>query len=204
MLADTELAGKRPPLNTLTADDVETLRYRQSTLRGRFDFSRQFLLDNKVYEGRPGYEVLTPFFVDNELTVILVNRGWVPQNGDRSVKPDIDDVPLTEALDVTVSGRVVMPSTGVTLGDSIDASEFGWPLVVQYPDYQTIAEKLDRIQLVHAMLVLSAGQAWNYTYNWQPVANGPEKHYGYAFQWFALLLAVITFFVYLNFIKKDE
>ena len=82
------------------------------------------------------------------------------------------------------------------------ANSENWPLVLQYIDYATIADKVDKIPLVRGVVVADQGQNGSLIYNWQPVANGPEKHYGYAFQWFAMLFAVIFLFIYLNFIKK--
>ena len=34
--------------------------------------------------------------------------------------------------------------------------------------------------------------------NWRPAASGPEKHYGYAFQWFAMATALTAIFVVVN------
>jgi len=74
--------------------------------------------------------------------------------------------------------------------------------VLQFIDYATIADKLDKIPVINAVVVADQGNNGALRYNWQPVANGPMKHYGYAFQWFAMLTAVLIAFVYLNFFKK--
>ena len=42
-------------------------------LRGEFLPERQFLLDNRSHQGKPGYEVLTPFRT-NDGARLLVNR----------------------------------------------------------------------------------------------------------------------------------
>ena len=63
---------------------------------------------------------------------------------------------------------------------------------------------MDKIPALDGVIVANAGQNGQLIYNWQPVATGPMKHYGYAFQWFAMLAAVIFLFVYLNFIKKFD
>src|ERR1700675_4676394 len=56
-----ELAA-RQPLFVLTAAsaDAATLRFRSVRARGEFDGRRQVLIDNKVYAGRPGFDVVTP------------------------------------------------------------------------------------------------------------------------------------------------
>ena len=47
----------------------------------------QFLLDNKVYKRKAGYDVITPMLVNDK--ILLVNRGWVDGNN-RLTMPDID------------------------------------------------------------------------------------------------------------------
>ncbi len=63
-------------------------RFRRIAVSGRFEPSRQFLLDNRSHAGKPGYEVLTPFVLDDGQR-ILVNRGWVPFRGYRDQLPDV-------------------------------------------------------------------------------------------------------------------
>ena len=50
---------------------------------GRFDTERHLLLDNRMFRGRAGVHVLTPFILGDG-QVILVNRGWLPLPPDRS------------------------------------------------------------------------------------------------------------------------
>lgn len=201
-----EAAAKRaeaPALETVAAISEKTV-FRQIELNGRFDFERQFLRDNQMHSGRVGYDVLTPFYsTQNPAQVVLVNRGWVPLTADRSITPDI--MPASNlVIDAAtrISGIVVQPSTGFTLGAAVGEGTSGWPLLLQYLDYEIIAEKLNKIDLVSAVIVLDAQQPLSYVYNWQPVADGPAKHYGYAFQWFAMLLAVLFLFIYHNYIKR--
>lgn len=40
--------------------------------------------------------------------------------------------------------------------------------------------------------------------NWQPAASGPEKHYGYAFQWFAMAAALTILFIVVNLSKSER
>lgn len=200
MRSAADSASQQSVITELQAID-DSMLYRQVALTGRYDFERQFLRDNRIHERQAGYEVLTPFYPGNDTNLaILVNRGWVPQGADRTVKPEVsvnNDTTVSQ-----VSGLIVKPSAGFTIGEAIDNSQADWPLVIQYIDYETISHKLDKMPLLPAVIVLAPGQPDSYTRIWQPVANGPEKHYGYAFQWFAMMLAVIVLFIYLNFLKK--
>ena len=48
-----------------------------------------------------------------------------------------------------------------------------------------------------------AGTAVLLTPNWRPAASGPEKHYGYAFQWFAMATALTAIFVVVNLSRNE-
>src|SRR5277367_2855820 len=56
---------------------AEVPRYQQVRFQGHYEPAHQFLLDNMTEEGRIGYQVLTPFRLDDQ-RLILINRGWVP------------------------------------------------------------------------------------------------------------------------------
>lgn len=206
MLSARDVAATQPPLDRLDNPFNQDDLYREVRLSGRFDYTNQFLLDNRIYKGQPGYEVLTPFHLSggDDRPVIMVNRGWVAGSADRNIKPPLEVPERLAEADLVLAGLITTPSKGFSLGEVLDSGQFNWPIVIQYIDYETIASKLDRMEIIEAVIVSAPDQAGNYTYNWQPVAHGPEKHFGYAFQWFAMLLAVLVFYVYLNFIKKHE
>src|SRR5688572_28185268 len=87
-------------------------RFSRVELRGRFDPAHQFLLDNRTHQGRPGYEVLTPFVTENAGRV-LVNRGWIAFTGYRDRLPDVS-TNLSNADSVTITGRVEeLPASGL-------------------------------------------------------------------------------------------
>ena len=194
-----------PPLSKLVGGDIEGQLYRRVTLEGAFDQRHQFLIDNRTVAGQAGFEVITPYFLHNK-DYVLVNRGWIGHGGDRLV--EIPEDPLL-AGEMILEGIVTTPSKGFVLGESTanpDSSggQGQWPLILQFVDYGTIAAKLDKIPLMDAVIVASDGQHGVFHYNWQPVASGVEKHLGYAFQWFAMLAALITLYLYLMVFKTDN
>lgn len=194
--AATELA----PLQGLT-DDVDGVLYRRVELQGQFDPDRQFLLDNRTVSGQPGFEVITPFVV-NKGEYVLVNLGWTGHNGNRQVTLAPDELPVGET---TLQGIVTTPSKGFVLGDSANgAGNTEWPVILQYIDYKTIAAKLDKIPLLDAVIVAADGHVGGYTYNWKPVGGGAETHLGYAFQWFAMLCALVILYLYLMVFKQEN
>ncbi|MDX1563642.1 MAG: SURF1 family protein, partial [Gammaproteobacteria bacterium] len=90
------------PLTVPLAEiESEMLRYERLSLRGRYEPAMQILLDNRTRDGVAGYEVLTPFRVEDAGPLVLVNRGFVPAALDRSVLPD---VALGGPFDTVVDG----------------------------------------------------------------------------------------------------
>ena len=76
VLAALEADADQPPAELAATADLKAQAYRRVAVRGRF-LERQFLLDNRLFQGRAGFDVLTPLvLVDGR--VILVDRGWVP------------------------------------------------------------------------------------------------------------------------------
>ena len=51
--------------------------FEAGVLTGQFVYPREVLIEAKVFNGEPGYHVITPFVV-NDGGIVFVNRGWVP------------------------------------------------------------------------------------------------------------------------------
>lgn len=163
--------------------------YQRVSLSGRYDAAHQFLLDNRSWRGRPGYEVLTPFTREGG-TTLLVDRGWVPFSGSRARLPDVT---LPAPAAITLSGRVAqLPSRGLALGHA--APSGAWPKVTAFPDMAELAGSLGSA-LEPRILLLDAQAPAGYVRDWQPPGLSPLRHFSYAIQWWsfaALTLALWT------------
>ncbi len=171
-----------------------TSRYRRVAVSGRYDGAHQVLLDNQVRDGQPGYHVLTPLRLAGS-GAILINRGWIALGESRQVLPDI----AAPAETVTVSGWLAQPSQpGLRLGDAA-GSDLRWPRVVPYVNYDRLATILG-YPLQPAVVLLEPEAAWGYGRDWQPRFGGfgPERHQGYAVQWFALAAALVILYFAAN------
>lgn len=138
--------------------------------------------------------------------------------------PDEAAVPSETTADAVVEldGLLSRPSKGFASGPALPA-EGPWPRLLQYFDYAAIGAALGEPivpALVQAQVApdttefadASAPDAATLSVddersaprpellvpNWRPAASGPEKHYGYAFQWFAMAVALTVLFVVLN------
>lgn len=88
-------------LPTLGAFD-ESRKWLPVTLSGTYLTDDELLVRNRPRNANPGFEVLTPFRLDDG-TVFVVNRGWLP-TGQEQDAPDV--VPEAPAGRVTVVARL--------------------------------------------------------------------------------------------------
>lgn len=173
-------------LGTAGVDSVG--RFQRVSVVGRLDPDHQFLLDNRSYQGRAGFEVLTPLQRPNG-RVVLVDRGWVPFSGLRQQLPD---VALQPAGVITVVGRVDnLPVAGLASGRAPPGST-PWPKVASFPTLSQLSSALG-VALEPSIILLDPREANGYVRDWHPPGMEPIRHWSYAVQWwsFGVLLLVL-------------
>jgi len=182
----TEVIGQ------LVADaDANDYRFRRFQLQGRYDTERQILLDSIVEGGRIGYQVLTPFHSDGK--TVMVNRGWLPADSDRNVLPSIDVGGDERSIKARLN-RFPVPGMRLEASPPL-AGE--WPQRLLFPDRAAIVAALNE-EVPDYQLLLDADEADGFERNWRAVDVGPERHYGYAFQWFAFATMALVIYGILN------
>jgi surfeit locus 1 family protein len=167
-------------------------RYQQVVASGRYEPAKQLLLDNMPSKsGAPGFRVLTPFRLDGGAGLALVDRGWIPVGPDRSVVPDID---------VDGSHREIramldeFPRPGIRLGAADDAAG-RWPRVVNFPQHAELVAMYGEA-LLQTVLLLDPAEDAGYERAWEArFGFEPERHVGYAIQWFSLSAALLVLYV---------
>jgi surfeit locus 1 family protein len=163
-------------------------RYARVAVAGHYLPERQFLLDNMTHAGQVGYRVLTPLAADDGGTV-LVDRGWVPLGASRAQLPDVAVGPEPRR----VSGRLDdPPRAGIALDAGVTS---GWPRVLSYPSHATL-EAAYGAPLYPRIVLLDADAADGFVREWRPGGFGPERHLGYALQWFALAATLFIGYVF--------
>jgi cytochrome oxidase assembly protein ShyY1 len=150
-----------------------------------------WLLDNRIQQGKFGYEIIQRFILDVGGSV-LVSRGWVLGDKSRRTQPVVD----TPAGQLRISGSVYFPTVGFTLGREPLATD-KWPKVIQWLDIELIrtAEGED---MKPWLFWLNAGQPGAELIERSISNQPPEKHLGYAVQWFAMATALVVFFILRN------
>jgi surfeit locus 1 family protein len=185
------------PLGTRSVEQIP--RFQRVSLVGHLDPDHQFLLDNRSYQGRAGFEVLTPLQRPNG-HVVLVDRGWVPFSGRRERLPGV----ALEARDtLTVVGRVdSLPSAGLASGRAAPSAQDPWPKVTAFPSMSQLSTALG-VPLESAIILLDPQEADGYVRDWHPPGMEPIRHWSYAVQWWSFGVVSLVLWMGLS-LRKTE
>lgn len=166
------------PTEKLGLTDAQ--RYKLVSLRGRFDPTSQRLLRKQSLDGSPGFHVLT-VFVTSDGSRVLINRGWVPSEG-QQVSNTVNIVVPEQEL--TIRGRL----TDLEGSDQPDPSDL--------PAGQTNSAALFAGSLSYRVLVQLISPE---------IPDGPTPiplpaveagpHLGYVGQWILIGLASISVYI---------
>ncbi len=105
---------------------------------------------------------------------------------------------------VTLTGRLDSPaSVGLVIGE-VPLQSIADKVLVQSLDIAALGEARD-MDLLRYALVIDDGQPGGLQYDWSPIPEmGPEKHLGYAVQWFGLAVALLIIYVGVNTRRRDS
>ena len=150
-----------------------------------------FLLDNRIRDGRGGYEVLSTLTLADGKR-ILVDLGWLPAGATRHDIPALD-IP---AQAFTLRGRLApAPSTGIALGAPLPPEQVAAGLWrIQRVDFAELGARFDTDYLP-ALVYLDAGEPGGYDRNWVLPAPDDGKHTAYAVQWFSMAGVIVIIFL---------
>jgi surfeit locus 1 family protein len=193
--AALDAQAQRPALSNAELAGADQL-HRRVALRGTWIAERTVWLDNRPMDGRVGFFVVTPLRLAGRDDTVLVQRGWAPRHAaERNRLPPL----VTPAGEVEVIGRLAAsPSRLYELGEgstgairqNLDPAAFGaeaglklLPLTVVQTDANP--SSIDDGLLRH----------------WPAPELGLHKHYGYAFQWFALCALILVLYVWFQLVR---
>lgn len=174
------------------AEDLKTLpieayqNYRNVTVTARL-MPEIYLLDNQVHQGKTGYEVIQVADM-GEGRRLLVSRGWIKAADRRDVLPEID----TPSGIQLFSGYLYQPQEMFKLDETPLTSQ--WPQVIQSVELEKLYKQVSITDRMPPLFLLRLDQ-YNpavLTGHWQIINVQPEKHTGYAVQWFSMAAVVIV------------
>jgi len=179
-----EAAQAEPiPLTSLPGPDEALIsNNRRVALQGRFQNEISFLVLYQFFQGRPGYELVTPFRPASGGDLILISRGWIApgSSGDRPEVPAVDG-------EQSLVARLYLPEINSSPGEVTDDS---WP--VRLPRMNVAQAGLLLGETVFPyVLRLESGQPGVQGRHWTQPDFGTRSHYAYTAQWFALAALVL-------------
>lgn len=177
--------------------ELQAQLWRAVTVQGRWAAAHTVYLDNRPMNSRVGFIVLTPLLLDDG-TAVIVQRGWQPRDAlDRTRVLE----PPTPQERVTVLARIApaparlyefeASKTG-TIRQNLDLEAFG-------------AETGLRLRPLSLQQLTSDSAAVDgLLRDWPQPAADVHKHYGYAFQWFALSLLTLVLYAWFQIIRPKR
>jgi len=175
----------------------ESKKWDRVYVKGKWDNSKQILVDNVINRGVAGYKVLTPLRIIETNQLILVDRGWIKQNKYREILPNIKLIETDEV----VSGILEYPELGLVLSEDLVSKE--WPKISQTKNLEVISKEYD--EFIYPMILLADPILKNSLeyIKITPTNMTPAKHYGYSAQWFLMFLVLCLMYLWYGF-KKNE
>lgn len=181
--------------------DPASWRYRQVRVAGIYAPEYQILLDNQVAQERAGYHVITPLKIRQSDKYVLVDRGWIVANPDKSVLPLVE----TPAAEQEVVGHLWLPSTKFYSLEHQQDMVAGAKLkpVWQNMDMARYQQSVPFEVLPMVIRLDEKSDAGGYLRNWPRPAERITTHIGYAYQWFGFALTAFLIWVFTGF-KRQE
>jgi len=188
-----------PALSTADlARDAEAAisqHYRPVRLRGEWLAARTVFLENRQMNARVGFYVVTPLQLEGRPEAVLVQRGWVPRDlRDRSLLPAI----VTPPGPVEVQGSIAPPPARLYEFDSVATGAIRQNLDLPGFAHET-GLRLAPLSVQQHDSAATANDGL--LRQWPRPAVDVQKHYGYAFQWFAMSALMAGLYVWFQLLR---
>lgn len=180
-----------------TPEEAPAQHHRPVRLQGRWLSDHTVFLENRQMKGRPGFLVVTPLQLESGRDAVLVQRGWTPRDfQDRARLPRVP----TPVGTVELNGVIApLPSrlyefgaeAGGPIRQNLDVAEFTREIGVPLRPVSVL--------LGDAPEMASDGLLRD----WPLPAVDVHKHYGYAFQWFALGALMAGLYVWFQLVRPS-
>jgi len=147
----------------LIADENRLLEkeYYQVRLKGQYQSNKQFIYDNQIVDQVSGYYVLTPFKLEGQPSTIIINRGFIPWNGDKEKLADVSIEKTKSEIKVQIS----KPIKRIELKSSEIGNNF--PVLIQAVDLVKMSE-LAGIDFSSMVGLLDASMDDGFVRKWEP------------------------------------
>lgn len=189
--------AQQPPMPlTHSPKVIEEVIYTPTIAQGHYDKKHEILIDNEVYKGQAGYHVLTPFILNDDQSVIMINRGWISLGRSRNILPETTAPEGEQKINGTLAKIKSKPA--LILNDNLNnLQQKVWPFF-DYENYQ----KLTGFKMVPLVLLLKESEPNGYMREWPKYDAKVGMHIGYSIQWYVFALIILATYLGINFKKK--
>ena len=175
----------------LATKNIADLLHRRVVLRGSWVAEHTVFLDNRQLKGRPGFYVVTPLRLEGSRAAVLVQRGWAARNFlDRDQLPPV----ATPPGPVEVQGRIAPAPAKLYEFANTPAGRIRQNLDVVAFEAET------RLAFAPGSVQETGAASQGLQRDWPQATTGVEKHYGYAFQWWALSVLIALLYAWFQII----
>lgn len=178
---------------------IQDIEFRHVLARGEFMPNYLLYLDNRPHDGRAGLVLVAPLRLSNG-NVVLVMRGWFERDPqDRSHVPKAV-IPQGE---VQISG-LLRHDTGhlLQLGQAAPLKPGAIVQNLQPGDFAK-ATGLPVLPFIIEETTAQLPQADGLVRDWPAPTSGADRNRGYAFQWYALAVMALVFFLVTGFRNRS-
>jgi surfeit locus 1 family protein len=166
--------------------DVLQHQNRRVALKGHYLNDKSIFLIYQTYETQIGYEIVTPFQLDDSDLIVMVSRGW---SGISDYQELAGALPQIEGS-IMLEGQIYVPTPKqASLTNAID--EVKWPLVIRYLNMDELAPHFQS-PLFPYVVRLAENQPGVLVRHWPVVLVDSGRNFSYALQWLAMAIAVIA------------
>jgi cytochrome oxidase assembly protein ShyY1 len=145
-----------------------------------------FYIDNKLKEGKAGFNAMQPFKTANG--VVLLDLGWLAATAPRPALPAFERFGFKH-----VEGMLYVPENNKLITET-NTNYGSFPALLQQIDLKQIEQHLGQ-SVLPFILRLQDNTSSTFVRDWEAVTMSPEKHLGYAIQWFGLAVAGLTIYL---------
>ncbi len=197
MLDDAHRVLERREAQPLSAASDEARSRGYDWAAGEGVFADAVLLDNQQHAGRSGVRVYR-VFVPTGADPLLVELGWLPLRGDRRMPS------VPRPLDKLRVEGLLAPPPAHGIAPAPPARQADGTLLATSLEIPMMRQALSQPRLAPRVLRLDPESPLGYARDLDILPNTlpPERHLGYAVQWFALALAVLVVALVLTFRKS--
>ncbi len=162
--------------------------YQKITVKGAYNFKDQIYLYNLNENGKPGYEVITPF-ITLKKEDILINRGWIK----KELK---DSKEINKQIDGNLYGILIKINKPNIFKPENNLDKNIWFSLNQKDLKEFTGKKFGKFIIYLSNSEVSFPKPKKVT------IDIPNNHLKYAITWYAISISIFFYFLYFRKTKK--